>query len=96
MMELKADRPHPRNYPHTPTDHRHTDKHFRLVMTFLCSKVAVFNRRAHTDKRTDRRTDGRYQVHYLPRFAVDKNVDISGWPLYEIMLLLYYYNVLSL
>ena len=22
---------------------------------------------------TDRRTDGRYQIHYLPRFAVDKN-----------------------
>ncbi len=25
---LKADRPHPHNYPHTPTDYRHTDKHF--------------------------------------------------------------------
>ncbi len=23
--------------------------------------------------RTDGRTDGRYQVHYLPRFAVDKD-----------------------
>ncbi len=23
---------------------------------------------------TDGQTDGRYQVHYLPRFAVDKNV----------------------
>ena len=30
--ELKADRPHPRNYPHTPTDYRHTDNHLRLVM----------------------------------------------------------------
>ncbi len=26
-----------------------------------------------TDGWTDRRTDGRYQVHYLPRFAVNKN-----------------------
>ncbi len=26
---------------------------------------------AKTDKRTDGQTDGRYQVHYLPRFAVD-------------------------
>ncbi len=26
-----------------------------------------------TDRRTDGQTDGRYQVHYLPRFAVDKN-----------------------
>ncbi len=32
-----------------------------------------------TDKQTDRRTDGRYQVHYLPRFAVD-NEDPKGWP----------------
>ncbi len=23
---------------------------------------------------TDRQTDGRYQIHYLPRFAVDKNL----------------------
>ena len=25
-------------------------------------------------KQTDRRTDGRYQVHYLHRFAVDNNL----------------------
>ena len=31
-------------------------------------------KRVVTDRRTDRRTDGRYQVHYLPRFAVDKNI----------------------
>ncbi len=30
--ELKADRWHLRNYPHTPTDSRHPDKHLRLVM----------------------------------------------------------------
>ena len=42
IYKLKADRPHPRNYPHTPTDHRHTDKHFRLVTTLLCSKLAVW------------------------------------------------------
>ncbi len=30
--KLNADRPHPRNYPHTPTDYRHTDKHLRLLM----------------------------------------------------------------
>ncbi len=29
---LKAHRPHPRNYPHTQTDSRHTDKLLRLVM----------------------------------------------------------------
>ena len=31
--KLKADQPHPRDYPHTPTNYRHTDKHLRLVMT---------------------------------------------------------------
>ncbi len=33
--KLKADRPHPRNYPPTPTDYRHTDKHLRLVMVLI-------------------------------------------------------------
>ncbi len=26
LYKIKADRPHPPNYPHTPTDYRHTDK----------------------------------------------------------------------
>ncbi len=32
---LKADRPHPRNYPHTPTDYRHTDNNLGLVMLLM-------------------------------------------------------------
>ena len=66
---LKADQLHPRYYPHTPPDYRHTD--LRLVMTFIalcCSAVRAL---------TDRRTDRRYQVHYLPRFVVDKKVSIQ-------------------
>ncbi len=35
ISQLKADRPHPRDYPHMPTDYRHTHKHFRLVMTLI-------------------------------------------------------------
>ena len=31
--QLKGDRLHPRDYPHTPTDYRHTDKQLRLVMS---------------------------------------------------------------
>ncbi len=27
-VKLKADRPHPPNYPHTQIDYIHTDKHF--------------------------------------------------------------------
>ncbi len=30
--------------------------------------------RALTDGLTDGQTDGRSQVHYLPRFTVDKNI----------------------
>ncbi len=63
---LKADRPHPRNYPHAPTNYIHTDKHLRLVMTLIALCC-----RERSDGRTDGQTDGRYQVHYLPRFAVD-------------------------
>ncbi len=160
--KLKADRPHPRNYPHTPTDYRHTDNHLRLLTVVVApcctrqsrapnidrcvpeiwprpltlthdldpdlwpwpwpltltlkqcnidvktifeiwpwpltydldlqsqpalgqgqplyqkwrSKVKRFKQESitngRTDVQTDRRTDGRYQVHYLPRFAVDK------------------------
>ncbi len=33
--QLKADRLHPCNYPHMPTDYRHTDKHLRLVLLLL-------------------------------------------------------------
>ncbi len=37
--KLKADRPHPRDYPHTPTDYRYTDKHFGLVIALRFSLV---------------------------------------------------------
>ena len=30
-------------------------------------------RNGQTDRQTNGRMDGRYQVHYLPRFAVDNN-----------------------
>ncbi len=51
--KLKADRPHPRNYPHTPTDYRHTNKHLRLVMTPIALNCP------QTDGWTDGQTDGR-------------------------------------
>ena len=35
MIKLKANRLHPCNYLHTPTDFRHTDKHLRLVMVLI-------------------------------------------------------------
>ncbi len=74
VQKLKADRPHLRKYPHTPTDYRHTDKHLGLVMAPIALNCTRQSRDGRTDGRTDRWTDGRYQVHYLPRFAVDKNL----------------------
>ena len=41
FQELKADQPHPRNYPHKPTDYRHTDKHIRLVMASIAKRYAT-------------------------------------------------------
>ncbi len=45
LATLKANRPHPRNYLHTATNYRHTDKHLRLVR--------------RTDGWMDGQTDGR-------------------------------------
>ena len=41
-------------------------------------KWTLLKMRESVRRRTDRRTDGRYQVHYLPRFAVDKYLYSSG------------------
>ena len=72
-LTLKADRQHPRSYPHMPSDYRHTDKHLRLVKRFSRERGHGRTDR-RTDGRTDGQTDGRYPVHYLPRFAVDKYI----------------------
>ncbi len=52
-----------------PTDYRQTDK------TLGPAKVKQFKQES-SDRHTKGRTDGRYQLHYLPRFAVDKNVAV--------------------
>ncbi len=60
IFQLKADRPHLRDYltdRQTPS----TDNDFSLLFVALGSAL-----RAHTYGQTDERTDGRYQVHYLP------------------------------
>ncbi len=58
---LKADGPHSRYYPHTPTDYRHTDKHLRLVMP-----------EGRTDGWTDRRTDIRMDRRTLPSYIISQ------------------------
>ncbi len=67
---LKADRPHPRDYPQTTTDYRRTDNHFRLVRALMDG---------WTDGKTDGRTDRCYQAHYLPAllsYAVDNQYTV--------------------
>ncbi len=49
---LKADRPHPRNYLHTATDHRHTDKHLRLVMVLIALYSTWQSRAPNIDRCT--------------------------------------------
>ena len=50
MKKLKADRAHPCNYPHTPTDYRHTYSHlgfhwgpFLSCISALCLFVLLFH-----------------------------------------------------
>ncbi len=57
--KIKADRPHPRNYPHTPTDDRHTYQHLRLAIALIAlywSNGSAWGR-TQMDRRTDRRMD---------------------------------------
>ncbi len=68
QIKIKADRPHPRDYPHTPYWLQTNRQNPRTGNDHGSS------RRARTSRHTNGRTDGRYQLHYLPRFAVDNNI----------------------
>ena len=48
---LKADRLHPRDYPHRPTDYRHTDKHLRLEMTLIALYCTQQSRAPNIDQK---------------------------------------------
>ena len=67
-LVVKADRPHPRDYPHTSTDYRHTDNHLRLVFPIPRGVTPHVNRRGakKTNSQTYPQTDRRYQAHHLP------------------------------
>ncbi len=60
IWKIKADQPHLCNYLHTPTI---------KVVGQTVQRWEV----GRADRRTDRQTDGHYQLHYLPRFAVDND-----------------------
>ncbi len=61
---LKANWPHPRNYPHMPTNYRQT--HYGVMTPIPNIKVVG-------------QSDGRHQVHYCPGFVVDKNRLANQW-----------------
>ncbi len=68
LTQLKAVRPHPRNYPQMPTDYRHKDNHLRRESS-----------ERQTDTHLHKRTDGRYQAHYLPALRSIKTHRFSWW-----------------
>ncbi len=76
--EKKADRPHPRDYStHRQTPWTDNDSSLQLIRMALESSVLcilyIQVKRFSTES-ADGQTDGRYQVHYLPCFAIDNNL----------------------
>ena len=49
-MNIKADQPHPRNYPHTPTNYRHTDNYLRLVTVVVALCCTRQSRASNIDR----------------------------------------------
>ena len=69
MIILKHDRPHPRNYPQTPPDHRHTEKHLSLVIGACCtqqSRASSINRCAP-------------EIWHWP-LTLTHDIDLDLWP----------------
>ena len=61
--KLKADQPHPRNYPRTPTDYRHIDKHLRLLMTTINYCYLLHSLKQSPWYRGAKATMGVYEAH---------------------------------
>ena len=43
LVIIKADRPHPPDYPHKPPDYRYTDKVYGLIIVLLAPDFGVFD-----------------------------------------------------
>ncbi len=52
QLPLKANRLHPRNYPHTPTDYRQTDNHLRLLTVVVAPCCTRQSRAPNIDRCT--------------------------------------------
>ncbi len=79
--KLKADRPHPRDYPPMPPDYRHTDKTLGLVTTTLYSKCEGNCLLLHSASRAP--NIDRYEPEIRPwplTLTYDLDPDLWPWP----------------
>ena len=75
---LKADRPHPRDYPHMPyllQTNRQNPRTGNDRQTDIRTQATCA---LSTPRHTNGRTDRTYQLHYLPCFAVHKYCTCQG------------------
>ena len=63
--KLKADRQHPHDYPHMPTNYKHADKHLRLVMILIALCCTQQSRAPNIDQCTPENCP--WQVTFWPR-----------------------------
>ncbi len=70
--KLKADRPHPRNYPHTRTDDRHTYQHLRLAM----APIALYCTRQSRAPNIDRCAPEKWPWP----LTLTRDLDLDLWP----------------
>ncbi len=83
---LKADRPHWRDYQQTPTDYRHTDNHFRLVLVVValcCTRQSRAPnprvKRESTDKQIHTRTNRRMDIK-KNQVRIKTDPSAQKWP----------------
>ncbi len=58
----------------TATDYRHTHKCLGLIIIMVCMDLCFKHANTQT---ANMQTNGRYQMYYLPCFAVDNNMQLS-------------------
>ena len=56
-----------------PIDRLRNEKPIDRICAIICIHRLIIDTQRFSRESVRRRTDGRYQVHYLPRFAVDKD-----------------------
>ena len=79
----KADRLHPHNYPDTPTDYSHTDKHLRLIMGAVAHCCTRQSRAPNIDHCTPEIWPWHWPLTLTPTLTLkqgNSNVKHDSWP----------------